>query len=120
MAKKLGRATIRVDGKVYDTEKGSTLNPGGIKREPRPGSNTAGGFTEELVPSKVETTILWGEGDSVTEINRISGATITFECDTGQTYIIRGGYSAEPVELTEGEGKAKCIFMGEPAEEMMG
>ncbi len=119
MAKKFGRATVRVDGKVYDTKKGSTLDPGGVKREPRPGSNTTGGFTEELVPAKVEATVLFGEGDSVTEINKITGATITFECDTGQTYIIRDGYSAEPVQLTEGEGEAKAVFMGSAAEEML-
>ncbi|WP_370236635.1 phage tail tube protein [Brevundimonas sp.] len=118
MAKKFGRAKIRVNGKVYDTERGSTLDPGGVKREPRPGSNTTSGFTEELVPSTVEATILFGEGDSVTEINRITDAVIMFECDTGQSYVVRNGYSAEPVQLTEGEGKAKVVFKGEAAEEM--
>lgn len=119
MSKKFGRATVRVDGKVYDTEKGSTLDPGGVKREARPGSNTTGGFTEELVPSKLEATVLFGEGDSIAEINKIAGATITFECDTGQTYIVRDGYSAEPVQLTGGEGKAKVVFMGSAAEELL-
>lgn len=119
MSKKFGRATVRVNGKSYDTERGSTLDPGGVKREPRPGSNSTGGFTEELVPAKVEVTILFGEGDSLAEINAITDATIVFECDTGQTYIVRNGYSAEPVQLTEGEGKAKAVFMGEAAEEML-
>ncbi|NBB51504.1 phage tail protein [Rhizobium sp. CRIBSB] len=118
MAKKFGRATIRVNGKTYDTKKGSTLDPGGIKREPRPGSNTTGGFTEELVPSKIEATVLFGEGDSVTEINAITDATVLFETDTGQTYVVRQGYCAEPVTLTEGEGEAKVVFMGAAAEEM--
>ncbi|QQQ19670.1 phage tail tube protein [Brevundimonas vitis] len=118
MAKKFGRATIRVNGTTLDTEKGSTLDPGGTKREPRPGSNTTSGFTEELVPAKIEATILFGEGDSLTDLNALINATVLFETDTGQTYIVRDAYCAEPVTLTEGEGKAKLVLMGSAAEEM--
>lgn len=118
MAKKFGRATIRVNGKALDTEKGSTLDPGGVKREPRPGSNTTSGFTEELVPAKVEVTVLFGEGDSLTDLNAIVGATVLFETDVGSTYIVRDAYCSEPVVLTEGEGKAKLVLMGTAAEEM--
>lgn len=118
MSKLFGRVKIRANGKVYNTERGATLDPGGIKRESRPGSNSTSGYTEELVPSTIEATLLFGEGDSVTEINKLTDAVIMFELDTGQTYVVRNGYSAEPVQLTEGEGKAKVVFKGEAAEEL--
>lgn len=120
MAKKLfGKGRIRVDGKSWRTHAGGSLDMGGIKRNPRPGSNDADAYTEEVVPSKIETELQFGEGDSLAEIGAISDATITWELDTGQTYIIRGGYSSETPTLTEGEGKAKVVFMGPPAEEMV-
>lgn len=119
MAKKVGIMRIRVGGALWDTKRGSTIDPGGKKREPRPGSTTTGGFTEEMVPAKIECTLLFGAGDSLTAINAIEGETITAECDTGQTYIIRDGYCAEPAQLTEGEGEAKVVFMGSAAEELL-
>lgn len=120
MSKKLfGRATIRVDGKTYDTKKGSTLDLGGVKRTPREGSNSSGNYTEELMGSKLETVILFGVGDSAAEVNAITDATIAFEADTGQTYVIRGGYAEGNSTLTEGEGELKTVFYGPAAEEML-
>lgn len=119
MGKKLGILTVRVAGRSWDTKKGSTLDIGGIKREPRPGSRSTSGFTEEMVPSKLEVTLLVGEGDSLTDINKIVGETITAEADTGQTWIIRNAYSTDPAVITEGEGEAKVVFNGESAEEML-
>lgn len=120
MGKKLfGRATVRVDGRAYDTKKGSTLETGGIKREPRPGSNSSGGYTEELMGSKLEMTVLFGAGDSAAQINAITDSVIMFETDTGQTYVVRGGYAEGNNTITEGEGELKCVFYGEAAEELL-
>lgn len=119
MSRLFGQATIRVNGKVYNTKKGAKLNPGGTKRTPRLGSHSTGGFTEERVNSQLDCVVLIGEGDSIVEINRITDATIEFECDTGQSYIIRGGYCLDPVELTEGEGEGAVVFAGPMAQELL-
>lgn len=119
MAKKFGRAIVRANGRMWDTKRGASLETGGVKREPRPGSNSAGGYTEELVGAKLDCTILYGAGDSVADINALTDATVTFETDTGQTYIVRNAYSEGNATLTEGEGELKTVIYGEPAEEML-
>lgn len=116
--KMFGRATIRADGQVIKTHDGAGLELGGVKRTPRPGANDADGFTEELTPSKVEFDVQIREGVSLTAIHAISDGVITFECDTGQVYVVNHAYSAEP-PVIGGEGKAKCVFQGPPAEEML-
>jgi len=116
--KLFGRATIRAGGQVLKTAAGSTLELGGVTRTPRSGDNDADGFTEEITPSKVECSVQMREGTSLAEIHAIEDGTITFECDTGQTYLINHGYSATPPMLG-GEGVAKCVFQGPPAEEIV-
>lgn len=116
--KLFGRATIRADGQTIKTFDGASLELGGVKRTPRPGSNDADGFTEELTPSKLECDVQVREGVSLKAIHALTDAVLTFECDTGQVYIINHGYSAEPPVLG-GEGKAKCVFHGPEAEELL-
>lgn len=116
--KLFGRATIRADGQYLQTFEGATLDPGGVKRTPRPGANSAGGFTESMEPSKIECDVMMATGVSIASIQAIGDGTITFECDTGQTYVVNHGYCADPPQLG-GEGKLKCVFGGPPAEEIL-
>ncbi len=117
--KLLGRVTIVADGQTFNDFKGSTLDTGGIKRNPQPGSNSSDGFTEELMPSKVETEIQFDAGTSVAAVKAMVGVTIQFQVDTGQNYIINGAYCAEPPTLTSGDGKMKVVFQGPEAAEVM-
>lgn len=120
MAGKLfGRAVIRADGNTIETNKGASLDLGGVKRTAQQGARTIAGYTEETTQAKLECEMMVGVGVSVAAIGGIVDATITFECDTGQTYIMNHAWSAEPPQLTEGDGKAKLVFEGPPAVEMM-
>ncbi len=116
--KLFGRATIRLDGAVIKTAPGSTLELGGVERTPRPGDNDADGFTEALVPAKIDCGVQLREGVSLAALHAIVDATIVFEADTGQTYVISHGYSAMPPSLGS-DGVAKCVFQGPPAEEIL-
>ncbi|MDP1961936.1 MAG: phage tail tube protein [Reyranella sp.] len=116
--KLFGRATIRADGQHIRTHDGATLDLGGVKRTPRPGANDADGFTEEIVPGKIEFDLQLRAGVSIAALQAISDGVLTFECDTGQTYIMNHAYCAEPPSMG-GEGKVKCVFQGPPAEEML-
>ncbi len=119
MAKKLlGRATISMDGLIIDSFKGATLDTGGVKRTPQPGANTSDGYTEELVPSKLEADLQFDGSVSIDAIKAMVGVTVQFQADTGQNYIINGAYSAEPPVLTEGDGKCKVVFQGPEAIEV--
>lgn len=93
-----GRATIYIDGKRIPTENKAKLNPGGANRkEERHGGKTY--FAEEEVPPGVECTVLHTADADIVALSAIVGATVIFEADTGQKYVLRGGFVTGPAEL---------------------
>lgn len=99
-----GKIVIRFDGAVVPTENEATLNPGGVKREPE----THGGrtyYSEAEEPPMLECTVLQkGDFDAIA-LSNMSGATVMFEADTGQQYMLRKAFTTEPVSFG-GNGKA--------------
>ncbi len=119
MANKIyGRVKITVAGMLLNTVRGASLDPGGIKRTPVTGSNSADGYSEELVPSKLECEVLVDASVSLVALGALVGVTALVQFDTGQTYLMAGAYTTDPVPATEGEGKAKLIMQGRPAVEI--
>lgn len=114
----MGRAQIKANGKIFDSHPGATLDPGGVSRESVVGANAVHGFKETVKQSKVELEISVKAGTSLAEINRMDDITLTFEVDTGQTWVISNGWVTEPATLTDNDGKAKIVIEGPPAEEM--
>lgn len=118
MAQLLGRAFIKVDGELLRSNTGAKIDLGGAVRGAVIG-NAVHGFAESIKESMVECEISLAKGDSLEALRNTSNATITFECDTGQTYIVRGAWLTDPPVVTEGEGgKIALKFAGQPAEEM--
>lgn len=118
MAKMLGRAFVKHDGKVLLTEKGAKLNYGGIARDEVIGEEVHG-YSEKMTAPKIECTVNVSAETSLEEIRKITDATVTFECDTGQTYVLRNAWSSVPPEITAGEGgKIPVTFTGMNCEEM--
>ncbi len=113
-----GQATIKADGIVFDSDKGATLDVGGTGRESVEGDHDASGFQESTKPSKLDYSAFIKPGTSVTDLSNIDNATITFEADTGQVWMIRGAYHAEPPVINQSDGKVSGSFMGPPAEEV--
>lgn len=114
----LGQARIKVDGELFETDKQATLDLGGTMREAVQGDYQAGAFTAGTKESKLDCSILLKAGTNVARLRDIDNATITFEADTGQVFIIRNAYSVEPPVINQSEGKAAISFQGPPAEEM--
>lgn len=114
----LGQAKIKVDGMIIETDGQATLELGGSNREDVPGDYQAGNFRESTAPSKLDCSILIKRGVSLTGLREIDNATVTFEADTGQTYIIRNAYVSETISAGQGDGKAKVVFQGPPAQEL--
>lgn len=120
MSKRLvGKALVKVSGKTLATLPGAKLDPGGKVRTTVVGANGVLGYTESYRQSKLECEIGFGDQTSLKEINDWDDATVSFECDTGQTYVISHGWSTEPPVLTDNEGKAPVVIEGPPAQEMM-
>ena len=61
MAQFLGRATIRANGTVIETNKGASLNVGGIRRNPIVTGQTFG-YAEESVHATIECETSLGAG----------------------------------------------------------
>lgn len=113
--KVMGQARIRANGQELTTEPKATLELGGIARDSVEADGRAGYFTEKTVPSKLECSVIVTPGLSISALN-FDDATVTFEGDTGQTFVIGHAYSSEPPSIND--GKAKLVIMGPPAEEV--
>lgn len=115
---KLGKAYIKVDGSLLETMPGAKIDIGGVTRKEVVGSH-GGGFAEELKLASLECEIMVSPETSLAAIAAIVDATVTFECDTGQIYVMRNAWVAETPVVSEGEGgKVPVKFQSEPAEEV--
>lgn len=114
----VGQMKIKIDGASYPTSGEATLDIGGAVREPVPGDYEAGAFKEMTKESKLEVTLLYKSNVSLASLRSIDNATVTAELDTGKTWIIRNAYCADAISFGQ-DGKAKVIFQGPPAEEVL-
>jgi hypothetical protein len=114
----VGQAKVKVDGRQYSTSGESTLEIGGPTREAVQGDYEAGAFKEMTAPAKLDTTLLYKGGVSLADLRSIDNATVTLETDTGVTWIMRQAYVAEVISFGQ-DGKAKVVFQGPPAEEVL-
>ncbi|MBI1214553.1 MAG: hypothetical protein GC185_01885 [Alphaproteobacteria bacterium] len=117
----VGRATIRVNGEFFDTMAGAKLIPGGKQNTSRPTSHGYR-YTQTYLPSMLTCSVAVGAGQSVKDLQSISGAEITFTADTGQTWIIRNAAQTAQVGVADGPdgGTADLQFEGDAAEEDIG
>lgn len=117
MPQVLGRATIKWDGNTLETAKGASLDLGGTKQNTVIYGRKIG-YAEETVPALVECQTALEAGMSLDRLRAIRSATITFLCDTGQTYTVRDAYLTDPVKLKDGNGgEVELKFAGQPADE---
>lgn len=100
-----GRAIIYVDGVTIPTENGAKLNPGGVNnRQERHGGVTY--YSVEEVSPTVECTVLHTADIDIIKLSAIEGATVLFETNTGQKFLLRGAVAENPVDLDAGTGKS--------------
>lgn len=119
MAQFLGRAKISANGTTIETNKGATLDLGGIKNNTVVTGSKIG-RAEELVPATIECETSLEAGASLEDIRNLKDATVIFDCDTGQSYIIRNAYRTDTTTMKDGEGGNVTIkIAGDPAEELL-
>src|SRR6266508_586493 len=102
MAQLIGRAYIKYNGKTLLTEKGAKLNLGGVERKPIVGTEVQG-YAEEAKEPFIDCQINVSKDTDLDEINNITDATVTFEADTGQMWVLKNAWSSVPPEITAGE-----------------
>jgi hypothetical protein len=118
MAQVFGKAFISANGKRLRSMAGAKLDLGGFERQVVKGSAQVHGHSETVKEATVECEIALARGDKLEDIRNLTDATITFECDSGQTYVIRDAFLTDTLSMSEGEGgKIPVKFAGQPAEE---
>lgn len=105
MSKRItGRATIYIDGASIPSENGAKLNPGGESRKPERHGGVTYYSSEEMTPS-VECVVNHTADIDILKLSVIEGATVMFETDTGQKFMLSGAVVQDPVDLDAGKGK---------------
>lgn len=115
MAQVTGIVTVKIDGDLLRSKEGAKLMFGGKERTMIVGHSVYGP-SEKLVASTVEFTLAHVGGDDLIGLQNKIEATIEYETDTGDTYMIRNAVCLKPAELTGGEGDVAFEFGGDPAE----
>ena len=117
-SKYLGRAFIRVNGETLASLPGTAkLNPGGVERTPVVGDFGHLGYTEKPISSEIECEIAVGATTDLAALNKTTDATVTFEADSGNVWIMRNAAMAMPVSVQSGDGKASIKFFGSAVEQ---
>lgn len=118
MSQRHSMAYIKVDARLLPTLPSPTVDLGGVERAPVVGNNNVLGYSEVIKPATLECEISLGLGENLSWLQKIMAATIIYETDTGQTYIIRDAFVTETLKVTGGaDGKVTLKFSGQPAEE---
>jgi hypothetical protein len=116
--RKLGKATIKVNGTVYQSYPGASVDIGGPVRTTRVGHDVHG-FSESTRQGSLEFDMDLGVGTSLDELRQVEDATVVFECDTGQVFVGNHWWITEPPTFTDGDdSKVKVKMEGAPMEEM--
>lgn len=120
MSKIHGRATIRFNGQVFETDDDATLQVGGLKNNDRTTGNKFY-YNQSFIPSTVTCKIPVTKDVSIKQFQEMNEAELQFASDTGRVYIIRNAAQTGDVQLQGGSdnGKIELTFNGEPAEEML-
>lgn len=117
--KTLGRASIRIDSKIVDSEPGAELVVGGIKNNSRQ-TTSKHYYNQTMIPSRITCRVPFTADVSLRDLQSLAEVDVTFTSDTGQIYMIRDAVQTSEIAVTDGDagGFASLVFEGDPAEEI--
>jgi len=118
MAQITGKAIIRVNGTELRSLDEATLNPGGVNREAVKGGGKVYGYKEETVEPKLEFEVAHTRDTSIIDLGKITDATVIFETDTGDRYVLREAWTAEPPALKTTGGSVSMVMSAISCERM--
>jgi hypothetical protein len=117
MTQYIGRVTVRLNGETWESKPGAQIDLGGIERQSQVTDQDMG-FTETPKPSRIEAEFAVKRGLTLDPLQSLTDATAVFEADTGQRWIIKDAYRSDTLVVT-GNGGAKVVIMGKPAQEVV-
>lgn len=113
MSQVTGRVFISLNGQRIRSKEGASLDTGGADREPAVSDAGVDGYTEKIMPPKVECKISHTAQTRLKDLQAFTG-TLTFETDTGRVYTLIEAWNAKPPKLEKGEvslefGAVECL-----------
>lgn len=114
MAQATGIVKIFTNGELQRVVEGASINLGGYKRTAVKG-HAVYGFREEFMESVTKFKIAHMSDTDLIAMKDLTDATLRFECDSGITYLVTNAFTAECLELSD--GNVDVEMHGDPAEE---
>lgn len=106
-----GRAYITVAGKRLRSKEGAKLKYSSTSREGVTADTGVAGFREKVEIPEVECTLIHAADISLKEIEAIKGATISFDTDSGKSFVLTDAWRSVALELAGGEVGVKFQAM---------
>ena len=103
MGQNTGRAFVTVAGKRLATKEGAKLNTGSPERTGEIGDIGVLGYTEKDTIPFVECTIKHSADTSLSELSAMVDVVISFDTDTGRSFVLRNGWCAKSLEMDKGD-----------------
>lgn len=105
MAQVTGRVFITLGGKRLASKEGAKLIYGGVERETVIADTGVVGYQEKVSAPGVECTIAHTPDVSLDELSNTNDATLSFDTDSGKSFVLSNAWLAKPLELEKGEVK---------------
>jgi len=105
MAQVTGRVFITVAGKRLASKEGAKLMYGGVSRETVVADPGVVGFSEKTEAPGVECVIAHTSDVKLADYRAMTAATISFDTDTGASFVLNGAWCGNALELEKGEVK---------------
>lgn len=117
--KLFGKATVKADGQELLVDKGSKLTLGGNKRNTVKGDKVLG-YAEEAQEASVEVNHYISKDTDLDALANMDDVTVTFQADSGQTYVLAHAWLENPPEATADAngGKTPLKFVAVKAEKV--
>ena len=113
-----GKAIIKVDGNEWRTTDDCKLHPGGVEREAKVGGGKVHGCSEKTKAPEMDASIYHTKDTDLTAINAIKNATVIFESDTGDRYLLRNAWVGSQEALDSGNGTVSVKMSAESCERL--
>ena len=115
--KKLNIVSLSVNGQILKVNSVSTIELGGFTRETEDG-DSGPRFKETPKAFSLEVAIVFDNNVNIDDYRDLSDATITLECDTGQSYTVSNGWVVNADVINQSDGTFTLSLAGPRAVEV--
>lgn len=102
-----GKVFINVKGKRYASREGATLKFGGAERQAEVADTGVVGYSEKIGVPEVEFTLVHTGQTNLTELQAMTDEALSFNTDTGKSFVLSNAWCCGGLDLSKGEVKVK-------------